>query len=66
MQKLNPTLDLETFKESARIQKEFIETKETRKKGLGTMNQERFETLYRQLVELKLVPSGMDVTQFFK
>ncbi len=66
MQKLNPSMDLDTFKESARIQKEFIETEETRKKGLGTMNKARWEKLYQQLVELKLAPSGMVVTQFFQ
>jgi len=66
MQKLNPSMDLETFKESARIQKEFIETAETRKKGLGVMSKARWERLYQQMVELKLVPSGMDVTQLFK
>jgi NitT/TauT family transport system substrate-binding protein len=66
MQKLNPSMDLETFAESARIQKEFIETEDTRKQGLGIMNKMRWEKLYQQLVELKLVPSGMVVTQFFK
>ncbi|MBU6153581.1 MAG: ABC transporter substrate-binding protein [Bdellovibrionales bacterium] len=66
MQKLNPSMDLETFKESARIQKEFIETEETRKKGLGVMTKARWEKLYQQLMELNLVPSGMVVTQFFR
>jgi hypothetical protein len=66
MQKLNPSMDLETFSESARIQKEFIETEDTRKQGLGIMNKVRWEKLYQQLVKLKLVPSGMVVTQFFQ
>ncbi len=66
MQKLNPSMDLETFAEAAKIQKPFIETAETHKNGLGTMNRKRWEDLYRQLSELKLVQSGMDVGQFFK
>ena len=66
MQKLNPSMDLETFHESARIQKSFIETAETKKSGLGVMSKARWETLYRQLVELKLASPGMVVTQFFR
>ena len=66
MQKLNTTMDLETFAESAKIQKKLIENADTRKRGIGTMAQARWEKLYRQLVELKLVKPGMDMTQAFK
>ncbi len=66
MQKLNPTLDLATFDDAAKVQKSFIETKETKKKGLGSMSEARWKTLYDQLVELKLVKSGMKPSDFFR
>ncbi len=66
MQKLNPTMDLETFNEISNVQKPFIETAETRKNGLGTMTKTRWETLYHQLIELKLAKAGTDVSSFFK
>lgn len=66
MQKMNPSMDLATFQESAKIQKPFIETAETKKKGLGTMSLARWKKLYEQLLELKLVRSGMSPSEFFK
>ena len=66
MQKLNSSLDLATFDEAAKVQKPFIETRDTQKNGLGTMKKERWTTLYQQLIELKLAKPGQDVTQFFK
>jgi len=52
MNKLNPTMDLETFAEVAQVQKPFIETDATRRDGLGTMSKERWETLIGQFKEL--------------
>jgi NitT/TauT family transport system substrate-binding protein len=66
MQKINPSMDLQTFAEASTLQERFISTKETLKKGLGTMSFERWNQLYQQMVELKLVKPGMDVTQLFK
>jgi len=66
MQKMNPSMDQEAFSEATRLQEKFIMTSETRKKGLGTMSLERWSQLYSQLVELKMVKPGMDVTQMFK
>jgi NitT/TauT family transport system substrate-binding protein len=66
MQKLNPSMDLATFEEAARIQKPFIETPETRKKRLGIMTVSRWERLYGQLRELGLVKPGMKVSEFFR
>jgi NitT/TauT family transport system substrate-binding protein len=65
MQKLNPSMDLGTFDEAARLQAEFIETKDAKKGGLGMMTAERWKKLYEQLVELKLVKAGMDPQAFF-
>ncbi len=66
MQKLNSGMDLATFDEAARLQLSFIETAETKKNGLGWMSEARWKSLYDQLVELKLVKSGLDSKQFFQ
>jgi len=65
MQKLNPSLDLATFQEAAKLQKPLIETAETRKKGVGFMSLERWKTLYDQMREIKLVKSGLNASEFF-
>lgn len=66
MQKLNPSLDLATFNEVSNLQKHFIENEDTAKKGLGIMTQARWQALYDQLIQLKLVKPGMLVSQFFQ
>jgi len=55
MNKLNPTMDMETFKASAEIQKPLIETEETKANGVGSMTTQRWQTLVDQLVELKVI-----------
>jgi NitT/TauT family transport system substrate-binding protein len=66
MQKLNPSMDLATFNEVAEVQKPLIDTAATQKSGLGSMSAERWKTLYSQLVQLKLVKSGMKSSDFFQ
>ena len=66
MQKMNPSMDLATFTEATKLQEPFISTKETSLNGLGMMKLERWQKLYDQMVELKLVKPGMDLTQVFK
>lgn len=66
MQKMNSAMDLATFNEVSEVQKKFIQTKETREKGLGFMSKERWTKLYAQLVELGLVKAGMKSDDFFK
>lgn len=64
MNKLNPSMDLETMNESALAQKPLIETADTLKAGLGAMSLERWTTLVDQLIELKLLktkPSAQDL-----
>ena len=65
MQKLNPSLDLATFHEGAQLQKPFIESLETKKRGVGFMSLERWKKLYDQLISLKLVKAGMNPQSFF-
>src|SRR6185436_10938044 len=55
MQQLNPSMDAETFRDAADAQRPLIETEETKQSGLGVMTLQRWETLCRQLVELKVV-----------
>jgi NitT/TauT family transport system substrate-binding protein len=66
MHQLNPSMDLATFEEGALIQKRFIETPESGKKKLGFMEKSRWEKLYGQLVELKLVKQGLVVSDFYR
>lgn len=52
MNRLNPSMDAETFAEVAEVQKQFIETDETRRNGLGTMSKARWGTLIGQFKDL--------------
>ena len=52
MARLNTSMDLATFNEVAAVQKPFVETADTKARGLGTMTRERWETLAKQLVDL--------------
>jgi len=52
MNQLNPSMAPDVFAEVAEAQKPLIETDETRRSGLGTMTENRWETLIAQLKEL--------------
>lgn len=52
MNQLNPSMAPSVFAEVADAQKPFIETDETRRNGLGSMTEERWQTLIGQLKEL--------------
>jgi len=65
MFKLNSSLDLATYAESAELQKPLIETAETRKNGLGYMKLERWRELGKQLEELKLLKKAPDAKEAF-
>jgi NitT/TauT family transport system substrate-binding protein len=65
MGKLNPTMDAETFKESAEAQKPLIESADTKRLGLGAMTLERWQTLVKQLVELKVIDKPIDAQSAF-
>ena len=60
MSRLNPTMDAQTFKESAEAQKPLIENTDTKRLGLGVMTFERWQTLVAQLVELKVIAKPVD------
>lgn len=65
MGKLNPDMDAATFAAAAEAQKPLIETDETKKNGLGSMTQERWDTLGKQLVELKVVDQAAPANESF-
>jgi NitT/TauT family transport system substrate-binding protein len=52
MNKLNPSMSLDGFAQSAEAQKPLIENDEARRGGLGTMTRERWQTLIMQLKDL--------------
>jgi NitT/TauT family transport system substrate-binding protein len=65
MARLNTTVDADTFAAVAEAERRFIETDETRRRGLGTMTRDRWETLGRQLVELKFLERAPAVDEYW-
>jgi NitT/TauT family transport system substrate-binding protein len=64
MHELNKTMDAETFAAAAEAQKPLVAMKEEPKDApLGSMTVDRWDTLAKQLVELKVIeqaPAGKD------
>ncbi len=65
MQKINPSMDAETFKKSADIQVDLIQNADTKKSGLGSMSQERWSKLAKQLKELGLIKNPAVADKMF-
>jgi NitT/TauT family transport system substrate-binding protein len=65
MGRLNPTMDAQTFKDSAAAQKPLIESAETQRLALGAMTLERWQTLVQQLVELRVIDKSVDAQRCF-
>jgi NitT/TauT family transport system substrate-binding protein len=65
MGKLNPTMDAETFKESAEAQRALIQTAETKRVAIGAMTLDRWQKLVAQLVELKVIDKPIDARAIF-
>ncbi len=55
MQKLNPSMDADTFAAAADAEKALIESDDAKSHGIGSMTRARWETLGKQLVELGIV-----------
>jgi NitT/TauT family transport system substrate-binding protein len=55
MQKLNPSMDAETFAAAADAERVLIENDDARSHGIGSMMRARWETLGKQLRELGIV-----------
>jgi NitT/TauT family transport system substrate-binding protein len=65
MGRLNPTMDAQTFKDSAAAQMPLIESADTKRLGLGAMTLDRWQTLVQQLVELKVIDKPVDAQTCF-
>jgi NitT/TauT family transport system substrate-binding protein len=65
MGQLNKDMDAATFTAAAAAQKPLIETDETKKTALGTMTTERWETLSKQLVDLKVIDKAIPAKECF-
>jgi NitT/TauT family transport system substrate-binding protein len=66
VRQLNSSMDDQILKESAEAQKPFIETKETKKLGLGAMSYERWQTLATQLKEMGMIREIPEVSDLFR
>lgn len=65
MAKLNKEMDLQTFHDGAAKQKPLIDDEFTQAHGLGAMSKERWETLGKQLVELKAIKQAPPAEECF-
>ncbi|MEA2735922.1 MAG: NitT/TauT family transport system substrate-binding protein, partial [Humisphaera sp.] len=65
MQQLNPNMDADTFVAAAEAQKPLIETDDTKKSRLGVMTLERWDTLCKQLIDLKVVEKAPTASKCF-
>jgi NitT/TauT family transport system substrate-binding protein len=65
MGRLNPTMDAQTFRDSAAAQKPLIESSEIKRLGLGGMTLDRWQTLVQQLVVLKVIDKPVDAPASF-
>lgn len=63
---LNRAFDAETLIQVHNIEKQLIETPETQKNGIGTMTEERWATLIKQLHSLKLIKTTLDPKDVFR
>lgn len=65
MGKLNREMEAGTFAEAAKVQRDLIETAETKKSALGEMTTERWDTLARQLVDLRVIEKAPPAAECF-
>ena len=63
--KLNAALDSATLEAAAEAQKNLIETDDTRRAGLGSMQRSRWQTLADQLLDLKVLDKPAAVGEVF-
>jgi NitT/TauT family transport system substrate-binding protein len=65
MMKLNPAMDAETFTASAEAQKHLIVRDGSTLEGIGEMTLARWETLVKQLADLKVVDKAVPAAECF-
>jgi NitT/TauT family transport system substrate-binding protein len=64
--RLNSALDAATLRAAAEAQRPLIETEETKQRGLGSMQQARWQTLADQLFDLKFLDKPASVADSFQ
>lgn len=64
MNKLNPSMSIETFKESGKLQTILVKPRPDFK--IGTMTAERWKSLSQQLKDLKLIKNTQEATHYFQ
>ncbi len=65
MGKLNKEMDAQTFAAAAETQKPLIENEETKKSQVGAMTTDRWDTLVKQLVDLKVIDHAISAADCF-
>ena len=58
-------MNAETLQAAADAQKPLVDTEITKQSGLGAMSRERWETLGKQLADLKMIERAPDASQVF-
>ena len=64
--KLNSALDLATLSAAAEAQKPLVENPESKQRGLGSMQQARWQTLADQLLDLKFLDKPVNAAEAFQ
>lgn len=64
--KLNPTMDVKTQSEMFDIEKTLVDMDKKSKSALGSMSDERWQTLIDQLAELKLIKNKPKASEVFQ
>jgi NitT/TauT family transport system substrate-binding protein len=63
--RLNPSMDPATLEAAVEAERPLIATDQTRQLGIGSMSAERWDTLARQLADLKLIDRAPPATDLF-
>ncbi len=66
MNRLNPSMTLKGFAETAEAQKALIENDDARRSGLGSMSRERWQTLINQLKDLGDIQTAPAADECFR
>jgi NitT/TauT family transport system substrate-binding protein len=63
--RLNPSMNAETLQAAADAQKPLVDNEITKQSGLGAMSRDRWETLGKQLADLKMIERAPEASQVF-
>jgi NitT/TauT family transport system substrate-binding protein len=63
--RLNPSMNAATLQAASDAQKPLVENEVTKQSGLGAMSHDRWETLGKQLADLKMIEHAPDASELF-